>query len=211
INMTKITTYSIKGVKGPDTTLPKEITGSANLKLLAQAVRVYENNIHTGVSKAKTRGEVVASKKKIYRQKGTGRARHGAISAPIFVGGGKAHGPDGLNKILSISKKMKQKALISAISLKVKSNSVFVISGVNTLKKTKEAANLLAKILEKNTKNCIVALAKGNSHCVKFFRNIEGVKTIDYSNLNAHQVYLSKNIILDKDAFETKKEKPVKK
>ena len=75
--------------------------GKANSTLLAQAIRVYGSNSHQKTSKVKTRGEVDGSTRKIYRQKGTGNARHGAKYAPIFVGGGIAHGPTGILKLLS--------------------------------------------------------------------------------------------------------------
>ena len=75
-------------------TLPKEIfDAKINNPLMAQAVRVYLANQRRGTLKTKSRGEVAISTRKIYRQKGTGRARHGAASAPIFVGGGIAFGP----------------------------------------------------------------------------------------------------------------------
>src|SRR5690554_4960009 len=80
----------------------------ANPTLLAQAVRVYLSNLRQGTSKVKTRSEVSRTRAKWYRQKGTGNARHGARSAPIFVGGGVAHGPNGQqNWTKSLSRKMK--------------------------------------------------------------------------------------------------------
>src|SRR5258708_681779 len=84
-----IPVYSLAGKQSGEMTLPKEIFGSnINKPLLAQAVRVYTTNQKNLLASTKTRGEIKASKAKIYRQKGTGKARHGAISAPIFVGGG---------------------------------------------------------------------------------------------------------------------------
>src|SRR3990167_9301765 len=111
--MVKLTIYSAKGIRKGSTNLPNNFVEKINLPLMAQAVRVYEDRQHPGLAKAKTRGEVTASTRKIYRQKGTGGARHGAISAPIFRGGGIAFGPKPRNFELKLSKQMKKKALFS--------------------------------------------------------------------------------------------------
>jgi len=85
-----LTIYDINGKEERTVELPKEVFSvSANPKLLAQAVRVFLVNQRQGNVKVKTRSEVIGSTRKIYRQKGTGKARHGAIKAPIFVGGGR--------------------------------------------------------------------------------------------------------------------------
>jgi large subunit ribosomal protein L4 len=90
----KVAIVDVSGASKGNMTLPAEIFGVIpNKALLAQAVRVYLANQRQGNASTQTRGEVVGSTRKIYRQKGTGRARHGAIKAPIFVGGGVAHGP----------------------------------------------------------------------------------------------------------------------
>src|SRR3989344_1873864 len=97
--------------------LPKEIFGQeVNTKLLAQAMRVYMTNLKKFTASTKTRGEVRGSTAKIYRQKGTGRARHGAITAPIFVGGGIVFGPKPRKVVLDLPKKMKKAALLAALS-----------------------------------------------------------------------------------------------
>src|SRR5471030_1547190 len=88
-----------------------------NPELIAQAVRVYMSNQRQGSSKVKTRAEVARTKKKWFKQKGTGNARHGARTPNIFVGGGVAHGPNGMqNWSLKLSATMKKAALISALS-----------------------------------------------------------------------------------------------
>src|SRR3972149_950729 len=90
----KLSVYNMAGKSVETLILPKEIFGAEiNTHLMTQAVRVYLANQRRGTVKTKSRGEVNISTRKIYRQKGTGRARHGAASAPIFVGGGVAFGP----------------------------------------------------------------------------------------------------------------------
>jgi len=109
-----------------DAAFPKEIFAvKASDKLLSQYVYVYLNNLKKGRHKTKTRGEVAGSTRKIYRQKGTGRARHGDIKAPIFVGGGVAFGPTGQYRRLKLTKKMRRKALFYALSLKLKEKKTF--------------------------------------------------------------------------------------
>lgn len=200
----KVDTYTATGTKVTATDLPKEMGKDVNMHLLAQAVRVYENRLHTGVSRSKTRGEVTASTRKIYRQKGTGRARHGALSAPIFVGGGKAHGPTGNKRSLSMPKKMRRRALQSALNLKAKNKELIFVSGISKIKKTKEAANLLTKIYQ-NQSRYTVALASQNQEQEVFFRNIKNVNIIPFSALNAYQVFRGGALIVDKDVLKNEK------
>lgn len=212
--MIKLQTFSAKGIKGKSVNLPKEFEEKKNLKLLAQAVRVYENRMHRGLSKVKSRSEVRAATRKIYRQKGTGKARHGAISAPIFVGGGQVHGPDGRKRTLTLPKKMARKSLAVALSEKAKKNRVLVINNVSTFKKTKEAATLINKITKslkvgKKSPKITVVLADENKKAELVFRNIRNVKVEPFRNLNAYKVYLGGILLVDKDALGAKKTNPL--
>jgi large subunit ribosomal protein L4 len=204
--MIKLNTYSAKGTKKTPVSLPKGLKEDVNKKLIAQAARVHEARSHRGLSKVKGRSEVTASTRKIYRQKGTGGARHGARSAPIFVGGGKAHGPKGVKRELSLPKKMAQKALKSAINLKVISGKAFVVDGVPTLKKTKDAASLINKIIsaekEINDKSRFTfALSRKSREAKLALRNLAKVDVVSFSDLNAHKVYFAGNLLLDKEIF----------
>ena len=147
--MSKLNVYTSKGTQKTSMSLPKKFSEQENMALLAQAIRVYEDKLHLGLSKTKTRGEVALSKRKAWRQKGTGRARHGARSAPIFAGGGVTHGPKGVKTKLGLPKKMRRKALGVALSIKAKNGKVLVVDGLSSLKKTKEAAALLDNISKK--------------------------------------------------------------
>lgn len=212
--MSKLSTYTIKGIKkktGID--LPKDMGADINMRLLAQAIRVYEDRKHPGLSKIKSRSEVTASKKKIYRQKGTGRARHGKISAPIFVGGGKAHGPTGVKRVLFMSKKMKEKALKMAFSLKAKEGKLVIVDGLSALKKTKDVVQMIKQIANSEKINSkttfLFALSAKNKDTLLYLRNIKNVVTIPFDSLNAHNIYFANIIVVDKEALETKKEKAV--
>lgn len=139
--MSKVSLYNIKTGKTTKVTLPKEFSAKENKALLAQALHVYRANSHTGSSRVKSRGEVARTTAKWFRQKGTGHARHGARSAPIFVGGGVAHGPKGTSVSLTLPSKMRKKARDVALSMKAKNENVMVVDGLSTLKNTKSAKN----------------------------------------------------------------------
>src|SRR3989344_3133463 len=121
--------YSLVGKETGTLKLPKEIFGvKVNKQLLAQALRVYMTNQKNMTASTKTRGEIKMTTAKWFKQKGTGRARHGAKSAPIFVGGGVAFGPRPRNVRLALPQKMKKAALLSAISVKTEDLDVLTVT-----------------------------------------------------------------------------------
>lgn len=214
--MPKVNVYTKVGTKSSASqSLPKGFSEKENMTLLAQAIRVYESNTHPGTSKTKTRSEVTGSRRKIWRQKGTGRARHGAVSAPIFVKGGRAHGPTGLKRGLVLPKKMKQKALAIALSMKAKEKKIAVVSQINSVKKTKEAEKMLNAIskkqIKKTPKRVLLVLSGESSEAVKVFRNIPTVLISRYRNLNARDVFYADILIIDREVFSKKKAKEAKK
>lgn len=213
--MVKLTVYNSKGIKKGTISLPKEFVGKVNLPLLAQAIRVYQDRQHPGLSRVKTRGEVDVSKRKIYRQKGTGGARHGARSAPIFKGGGIAHGPKGVKRVLTLPKKMKKQALNSAIMQKVNDAKIFVVDGLAKLGKTREVAALIDKIgaalKERNQdQRFTFAISDKNSQSVKVIGNLKNVSVIPFRGLNAEKVFFGGNLVIDKDALMDKSIKGTK-
>jgi len=192
-------------------TVSDEIFGSkTNDQLLSQAIRVYLSNKRQGTSKVKTRGEVTGSRRKIWKQKGTGNARHGAKSAPIFVGGGVAHGPTGLeNWTLKLSKHMKKKALIIALSLQ--SENIFVTDNLADFDgKTKTAAKLL-KDLNIFGKRVLLATDGNNELIRRAFGNIQKVNVMEGSLVNALDVASSDAIIFSKDAVKSLEKRLMKK
>lgn len=204
--MSKVKAYSAKVKTVSSVNLSALFSAKENKDLLAQALRVYEDRMHLGLSKVKTRGEVKASTRKIYRQKGTGLARHGAISAPIFVGGGIAHGPKGKKRVLTLPKKMRQKALSIALSLKAKEGKIVAVSDIKNLKKTKDAEALLTRIKEKEAKDqkvnkVTVCLSEDNLIAISAFRNLKGVQAMAFRKLNAYQVFYGGLLVIDKDAL----------
>lgn len=204
--MIKLSVYSVKGTKKEAVLLPKNLEEDVNLNLLAQAVRVYGGRRHPGYARVKTRSEVKISTRKIYKQKGTGYARHGAKSAPIFVGGGIAHGPKGVKRVLSLSRKMRRYSLRSALSLRAKEGNLIVVDSLGNLKKTKEAKDFLDKICKEReiqNKNVgfVFILSDKNNKAMFPLRNLKNVKVVSYKDLSANTLYLSGTILLDKEVF----------
>jgi len=183
--------------------LPTELFGAKiNKTLMAQAVRVSLANQRQGNASTKSRGEVRGSTRKIYRQKGTGRARHGGVRAPIFVHGGVAHGPKPHDFSLSMPQKMRQKALFSALSAKVKDNNITVLTGFETMEpKTKHFAAFLKAADLQSKKSVLVVLPKKEENVVKAVRNIDGVSYLLATQLNTYDILTSNTVLVLKDAL----------
>ncbi|MBI2443035.1 MAG: 50S ribosomal protein L4 [Candidatus Levybacteria bacterium] len=184
--------------------LPSDIfSASINDVLIAQAIRVFLANQRSGTSSTKTRGEVTGSTRKIYRQKGTGRARHGGIRAPIFVGGGIVFGPKPRDHSLTMSKKMKKKALFSSLSARRGDNALTFVTGVEKLQpKTKEAAKMLANITSADEKHVLFVMSEDADSVKRAFRNLPQVTLLPYSQLTTYAVMAAGSIVFTKDAAE---------
>ena len=131
---------NIDGNKSKDLNVSDKLTGlKVNNRLLKYVIDWQLNNSKKRVAKTKQRNEVVGSTRKIYAQKGTGGARHASRKAPLFVGGGVAHGPKGDNyKTKKINKKIRKIALAQTISKKKNNNELFLLDDVKKeIKKTK--------------------------------------------------------------------------
>jgi len=183
-----------------------------NKQLIAQAVRVYLANQRQGNASTKTRGEVTGSTRKIYRQKGTGRARHGGIRAPIFVGGGVAWGPRPHNFNLSLPQKMKQLALASALSAKVQDQEVKIVSGMEKLDgKTKSMVGTLQNLelriknqeSREKTPKVLLVINDGATSVIRAARNIDRITITAASRLNVYDVLTTKQVLFSKDALES--------
>lgn len=181
--------------------LPAELFGvKVNSALLAQAVRVYLANQRRGNASTKTRGEVEGSTRKIYRQKGTGRARHGGIRAPIFVGGGIVFGPKPRDYHLALPKKMKRAAFASALSSQFKDGNLTVVDGLDKLPvKTKEMAHaLLALGVVGST---LLVTPPQSETIVRMAKNIANVDILPAGQLHTYAVLSHAKLVFMRDAI----------
>ena len=195
--------FDLKGKVVGKIELPKEVFGAKiNKPLIAQAVRIYLINQRQGTSSTKTRGEVEGSTRKIYRQKGTGRARHGGIRAPIFVGGGIAFGPKPRNHEKAFPKKMKRAALYAALSSKLEAGEIKIVNGfANIEPKTKIMAGAI-KDLAPGTKRVVVITPSNIVNIQRAAKNLQMLKTLNQSSMNVYEVLNNSMLIFMKEAIE---------
>lgn len=169
-------------------------------RLIAQAVRVYLGNQRKAKAKTKTRGEINKTTAKMYKQKGTGRARHGAYSAPIFVGGGIAFGPTGeQNYKRKMSKALGHLAFVSALT--AKSRNIWTMDLTSKTKGTKLIVKELAKA-ELPTSGLLVVLGQKELEYGKYFRNLKGVSVTNSASVNTYEVVKSRQILFSQKGLE---------
>lgn len=212
--MAKADLYLSTGKKSGQISLPKEIFGvKVNKPLMAQAVRVYLSNQRRAGARAKNRGEVSGSRRKIWRQKGLGRARHGDRYAPIFVGGGKAHGPDGLqNYQLKLSKKMRRLALFSALTSKLKKGEIIFVKDLAKIEpKTKIMAGILEKLFqgakwEGKKQKATLVLPSVRENLIRSGKNIKDLGLVQAKLLHPYQILNGGKIIILEESLKVMKE-----
>jgi large subunit ribosomal protein L4 len=205
--MLKIQKFTIKGVKGEDVSLPKEFDVKINLPLLSQAVHVYEEKSHVGLRNTKTRSEVNRTTKKVYKQKGTGGARHGSRRANLFVGGGVIFGPRPLKRILNLPNKLKVQAKYIAYAMKAKEGRMIMAAGLSKVEKTKAVSELIIA-LEKVTKakKFTFVLSDEAKTATRYINNLAKAKSISYRNANVYDIFTGGMIVIDEGIIETNKE-----
>lgn len=193
--------YDPEGTVVETIQLPKELFGNTiRPDLLAQAVKVYEANQHLGTKTTKTRGEVAGSTAKLYRQKGTGRARAGSRRAPHRVGGGLAfaHKPHNVKKVLP--KKMKRLALLSALTLRWQDRAITFVTGLDALKpKTRIFANVL-KSLPLSGKSVLLVIPSKSETVLRGVRNIPSVHLLAAPLLSPYELIGRDAVVVTKDA-----------
>ena len=172
-----------------------------NNKLLKYVIDWQLNRSKKRVAKTKQRNEIVGSTRKIYAQKGTGGARHSSRKAPIFVGGGVAHGPKGDNyKTKNINKKVRRLALAQTISKKNINKELYILEDVKKkISKTKVFNNFLTK---NNIKNVLIVSDKETEKNIyKSVRNIPNVKLINDLGTNVYDLVKYKNVLFTKSSI----------
>ena len=200
--------FNQKGEKIKQTRLPKEIFEvSINSDLVHQVVVSQTANRRKSIAHTKDRGEVRGGGRKPWRQKGLGKARHGSIRSPIWVGGGVSFGPR-KEKIFKkkIPKKMRRKALFMVLSGKVKNDLLILLEKLMlSQSKTKEMAEILKKLPCKNMSS-LIALPEMKKDIILATRNIPKVETIQAKDLNCLDLLSFKYLIMPKESLKVIKE-----
>ena len=188
--------------KSENINLSNKLIGlKVNNKLLKYVVDWQLNRSKKRVAKTKQRNEITGSTRKIYAQKGTGGARHSSRKAPIFVGGGVAHGPKGDSyKTKSINKKIRKLALAQTISKKNNNKELYVLNDIKKkIEKTKIFNNFLVKNKLENV--LIISDQETEKNIYKSVRNIPDVKLINYKGTNVYDLIRFKNVLFTKSSI----------
>tara|TARA_B100000073_G_scaffold211069_1_gene175375 strand:- start:1001 stop:1624 length:624 start_codon:yes stop_codon:yes gene_type:complete len=192
----KIDKISFDGKKDTIEVLDKIFASKINKKLVSEVLYKTNANYKGRKAKTKQKNEIIGSTSKIYAQKGTGNARHASRKAPIFVGGGVAHGPKGESnyKIRKLNKSEKKLSIASLISEKNQSKNLIIFNDFkNEIKKTKEMHNLLKKF---DANNSLLIVDKNSMNkIIKSARNIPNIKITDTNHFSAFDLIKFKKVI----------------
>ncbi|MBE5784530.1 MAG: 50S ribosomal protein L4 [Clostridiales bacterium] len=197
--MPNVALYNIAGQKTGELELKESIFGvEVNESALHTVVKAYLANQRQGTQSALTRAEVRGGGIKIYRQKGTGRARHSSNRAPIFTHGGVVFAPKPRDYRMSVNKKVKRLAMKSALTSKVNDNEIIVYEALDIpAAKTKEMVKVLNAM---SVKKALIVLPEKDEIVERAASNIPGVKTTLVGTLNVYEILKYDTLILTKDA-----------
>ena len=192
----KIEKQNIDGKKNTIDVSDKLVDAKINIKLVSNVLYKTNANYKGRKAKTKQKNEIIGSTSKIYAQKGTGNARHASKKAPIFVGGGVAHGPKGEKKYKKrkLNKSEKKLSIASLITQKKQLNDLIILDDfANEILKTKEMNNILIKFEAKNS--IIIADKKSKNNISRSLNNLPNVKITDVNHFSAYDLAKYKKII----------------
>ncbi|MEF3691582.1 MAG: 50S ribosomal protein L4 [Candidatus Moraniibacteriota bacterium] len=198
----KTIVYNLEGKKVKDLELSEKVFNiPLNADLLHQIYVSMDANQRISIAHTKGRGEVAGSGKKPWKQKGTGRARAGSVRSPIWRGGGIVFGPQkDRNFKKKINKKSNTKAILMALSEKLRSENLLVVDKLEAKnKKTKDIAVGLDNLKVKGS--VLINLAQGEKESYLYVRNIKKVKCLPIDNLNVLDIMNHKNLILSEESI----------
>ena len=199
----EVPVHNMSGKQVGTVDLPADIFEvEVNVGLMHQAYVRQMANARLGTHKVKSRGEIQLTKAKWYRQKGTGRARHGARSAPIFVGGGVAHGPKPRSYAKDMPRKMRREALRCALSALVADEQIIVVDDFTLdSAKTKAMADALQALVGDNS--ALVLMADKNETVERSIRNLPNARYLSASYLNVRDLLSHDRVVIPMAALET--------
>jgi large subunit ribosomal protein L4 len=198
----EVVVKNMAGQEVGSVTLPASVfEAPINTGLMHQALVRQLANARVGTHKAKTRGEINRTTAKVYRQKGTGNARHGSRKAPIYVGGGVAHGPLPRDYSKKMPRKMRRAALCSALSAKAASGDIVVLDRIEmAAPKTKEMAQMMERLVGKAS--VVLVLPGRNDVVEQSAHNIPDVKALHAHYLNIRDLLGHNKLVLAADALD---------
>lgn len=202
--MLKVKVYNLEGKEVEEIKLDPEIFDIViKPELVHQVVEVQQANARQNLAHTKGRSEVRGGGRKPWRQKGTGRARHGSIRSPIWIGGGVTFGPSKeRNFAKKINKRMKTKALFMTLTDKVKDKHIVVVDKFEMPEiKTKKLINTFKKLPNKEAKSNLVILAQKDEKVIKSARNLKKTKVILADSLNVIDIIKHDFLLIDKDGI----------
>ena len=198
----KIEKLDLTGKKTSIEVLDKIFSAKVNHKLISNVLYKTNANYKKRHAKTKQQNEVSGPTSKIYAQKGTGNARHASKKAPIFVGGGIAHGPKGelAYKVRKLNKSEKKQSIASLISEKNKNKNLIIFNDFNNeIKKTKEMNNIVKKF--EITNSLIILDKKSKDKIEKSARNIPNIKITDVNHFSAFDIIKYKKIVFTESSL----------
>jgi len=198
--MPKVALYNIQGDIVGEVELSDDVFGvEVRPDIMHRAVVSYLANQRLGTASTLKRGEVSGGGRKPWRQKGTGRARHGSIRSPLWRKGGIVFGPKPRSFNINMPKKMKRFALKSALSAKTQGNELILLDNLTMeMPKTKQMVTILNNL--KANKKSLIVLADKDENVVKSARNIPGVKTTYVNTLNVYDILNHDYLIMTQEA-----------
>jgi large subunit ribosomal protein L4 len=184
----KLSVYNVSGSVVDEVDVDEAIFGVApNIALMHQIVVGQEANRRVGTAATKTRAVIRGTTKKMYKQKGTGRARHGSRKVPSWIGGGVAHGPHPRSYDQHLPKKMRRAAIRSALSVKARDGQIILLDALDmTAPKTKEMVALLGRLPVSG--KVLLTLAQANQSVQLSARNLQRVSTLPANALSTREV-----------------------
>ncbi len=198
--MPKVNVYNMLGEQVEEIELKDTIFGvEINQHVVYEAVKNQLANKRQGTQSVKTRAEVRGGGRKPWRQKGTGRARHGSTRSPIWVGGGVTFAPKPRDYSYKLPKKVRRLAMKSALTSKVENKEIIVVDELNfEAPKTKEMIKTLKNL--NADKKALIVTAESNFNLIKSANNIPNVETTVVNNLNVYDILKYNSLIITKDA-----------
>ncbi len=193
--------------------LAKEICAiEFSSKAFAQAIRYYQDHSHQKTKKTKRRSEIVGTTRKVYAQKGTGNARHGSRKAPIFVGGGVAHGPSGIRPMpLKLSRHQRIISLCMAMKNKAEKSRFFILDTSHFSRPSSKTAQAILKETGRSGRSIDLLFSPRDKKDLQLsFRNLSKTSLVNVIRANTYQIFRADTVIFTQSAFEELQNRLVK-